>query len=245
MSIRVRRTQFLLEPRQSFMSWASLIATTPGFFVSSSPCRTILHAPVHPTQPPRRPRSDVADNRVIVDSPNGGGIVPPSGGGRRRREGDPRPGNGGADSPAAREGNGLLSEDSFYRVAVEKIIERERLGAEISDEHGDGRVSGGSGGGGKSGGSRNSSKRRTQDEARKGVVDPTVFASPRGAAPDRPARRKVKIMCDAQLAFGKTCLKRSSLSERHKHARGSPYIRSFLERCRRRSCQIELFSCTP
>lgn len=154
----------------------------------------MLHAPVRSFQPPRRARSDDGDSQV----PERGGIASPSGGGRRARNDDPPPGSGNADSSAAGgEGNNLLSEDSFYRVAVEKIMERERLGAGAGDGHVDeGCASGG--GGEKSGSSRSSGKRRPHHEARQSSSDPMVFASPRGAVADRPGRRKVNL-CTIQI----------------------------------------------
>lgn len=147
-------------------------------------------APVCPFQPPRRARSDVGDSRA-VNSTHDGGIVSPSGGERRQGHDEPALENGDADSPtAAAEGNKLLSEDSFYRVAVEKIMERERLGAATSERHGDCGSASGSGGG-KSGGIRGGRRRRPHGEDTNGLADPMLFASPRGALPGRLGKRKV------------------------------------------------------
>lgn len=158
-----------------------------------------MHGPVLPIQPPRRARSDVGDSRA-VDSTHGG----------RGGIDEPTPGNGhAADSPpAGGEGNKVLSEDSFYRVAVQKIMEKERLDdTGIGDAHGDGGGAGGVGVGGggssggvaKSGGIRSSGRRRPRDEARKGAADAMVFGSPRGAMAGRQGRRKVKQTCDVLL----------------------------------------------
>eukprot|EP00903_Cladosiphon_okamuranus_P012004 g11271.t1 len=140
-----------------------------------------------PKEPPRRARSDVGDTRAVA-STHAGGVVSPSGRGRRQRDDEPTRGGGEADSPAAAEGNKLMSEDSFYRVAVKKIMERERLGAQISEGHGHDGCARGSGG--RSGGIRNGDRRRPHDEDRRGFADRMVFASPRGGVSGGPGRRK-------------------------------------------------------
>lgn len=200
--------------------------------VSTVPITTVssLHAPVRPIQPPRRARSDVGDSRAI-DSAHGGSIASQSGGGRRRRSDEPPPGNGNADSPPPGQGNNLLSEESFYRVAVEKIMERERLGAGSGDGHGDNGHASGSGGGDKRGGSRGCRTRRTYDEARKGgVADSMGFASLRGAVAGRPGRRKVNHGATLCRHGSKTSLKHVSSVTYTTHVREGP---SLGESCRK------------
>jgi len=117
-------------------------------------------------------------------------------GGARRRGSDNGPAkNGGVDRPSAagEDGGGnRLSEDSFYRVAVEKIMERERLsggggGGDDGGENGEGSDGSRSGDRGR----RHRTGRGRHGLAKGGIVDPTALAVARGAAASGRKRRKV------------------------------------------------------
>ncbi|CAM9181163.1 unnamed protein product [Ectocarpus fasciculatus] len=149
--------------------------------------------------PPRRARSHAGDEGHVDKAGNGGGIVLMTTNARRQqREGETFPGDENDVAPVvAAEANNSLSEDSFYRVAVEKIMEKERLGIA---SHGLLGVSGGDGGdggdGGKSGAGSND-RRRTRcsggshDRSRTGATADSLLSHlPRGAAAGRRTRAK-------------------------------------------------------
>lgn len=117
--------------------------------------------------------------------------------GQRRRRTDEERSRGrgeeeGDDPALAADADVNLSEDSFYRVAVETIMEKEKLGV---DEVGG---NGGSGSGGENGGDegrRSRGQGRRHGRARNGAAtDPLMFASHRSVAAGRRARRKVNIL---------------------------------------------------
>ncbi|CAM9311621.1 unnamed protein product, partial [Ectocarpus sp. 13 AM-2016] len=151
--------------------------------------------------PPRRARSHAGDEGHADRAGDGGGFVSMTANGRRqKREGEISPGGGNHVTPVVTaEANNDLSEDSFYRVAVEKIMEEERLGVASHGLLG-GSGSGGDGGdgddGGKSGAGSSGSRRtscsgRSHGRSRKGAAaDPLVFHLPRGAAAGRRTRTK-------------------------------------------------------
>lgn len=120
---------------------------------------------------------------------------------RQKTEGETSPDGGNHVTPVvAAEANNDLSEDSFYRVAVEKIMEKERLGVASHGLIG-GSGSGGDGGdggdGGKSGAGSSGRRRiscsgRSHDRSRKGAAaGPLLLHLPRGAAAGRRTRTKV------------------------------------------------------
>ncbi|CAM9798264.1 unnamed protein product, partial [Ectocarpus sp. 12 AP-2014] len=151
--------------------------------------------------PPRRARSHAGDEGHADRTGDGGGIVAMAANDRRqKKEGETSPDGGNHVPPVvAAEANNDLSEDSFYRVAVEKIMEKERLGVAshgLLGGSGSGGGGGDGGGGGKSGAGsrgrrRTSCSGRSDDRSRKGAaVGPLLFHLPRGAAAGRRTRTK-------------------------------------------------------
>lgn len=120
---------------------------------------------------------------------------------RQKREGETSLGDGNDVTPVAvAEEHNNLSEDSFYRVAVEKIMEKERLGVASHGLLGGGGSGGDGGDGGdgwKSGAGSNGRRRtscsgRSHDRSRKGAaVDSPLSHLPRGAAAGRRTKTKV------------------------------------------------------
>ncbi|CBJ29331.1 expressed unknown protein [Ectocarpus siliculosus] len=151
--------------------------------------------------PPRRARSHAGDEGHVNRTGDGGGIVSMTANERRQKtEGETSPDGGNHVTPVvATEAKNDLSEDSFYRVAVEKIMEKERLGVASHGLLG-GSGSGGGGGdggdGGKSGAGSSGRRRtscsgRSHDRSRKGAAaGPLLFHLPRGAAAGRRTRTK-------------------------------------------------------
>ncbi|CAB1119671.1 unnamed protein product [Ectocarpus sp. CCAP 1310/34] len=151
--------------------------------------------------PPRRARSHAGEEGHADRTGDGGGIVSMTANdGRQSREGESSPDGGNHVTPVvAAEENNDLSEDSFYRVAVEKIMEKERLGVASHDLLG-GSGSGGDGGDGGDGeksGAGSSGRRRTScsgrshGRSRKGAAAGSLlFHLPRGAAAGRRTRTK-------------------------------------------------------
>ncbi|CAM9988068.1 unnamed protein product, partial [Ectocarpus sp. 8 AP-2014] len=163
--------------------------------------------------PPRSAKSHAGDEGHVNRTGDGGGIVwMPANERRQKTEGETSPGGGNHVTPVvAAEAKNDLSEDSFYRVAVEKIMEKERLGAAShgllggSGSGGDGGDGGDGGkrGAGSSGRHRTSCSGRQHDRSRKGAAaGPLLFHLPRGAAAGRRSRTKSEAPMHQSQARG-------------------------------------------
>ncbi|CAM9298236.1 unnamed protein product, partial [Hapterophycus canaliculatus] len=141
-------------------------------------------------QPPPRRATSHTENDGANGSAEGSGSIETVAAGDRPRKNRETYTRGcesvsGDDPRLVVEANAHLSEDSFYRVAVEKIMEKERLSV---GEAGDG--GGGDGGGGDEGRQSRHTGRRHGRARKCAAADPSILASPRGVSTGRRSRRK-------------------------------------------------------